>query len=409
MSTVRYARSNQMRGRGTTHFAVAVLIAGAFAGSLAGTTSASASASRVAGAAGCPAWTPVPSGNPYPGEDALQGVAVLSASNVWAVGSKSKLSEGNAVFKTLIEHWNGHSWKVIPSPNPGAGDNLLSSVTAVSANNIWAVGGYSNMAIGLDKNLILHWNGHSWKQVASPNPGSSFNDLATIRQVSAASIWIVGDYAGSDFHDRSLILHWNGHAWKQVPSPNPGKSSNILQGLAVVSASSIWTDEQFTTADASTSQILHWNGHVWRKAAAGPAGSDLVDVSASSASNAWAVGTDIKGRSLALHWNGHSWKRVPTPNLDPKKLINAPQSVTVVSPTSAWMVGAAQNFFSVFEGTAIEMHWNGHKWSMMKSPNNPGADSALFGVQATPTVSPWAVGEFGNSIMVQRTWILRCR
>jgi hypothetical protein len=75
----------------------------------------------------------------------------------------------------------------------------------------------------------------------------------------------------------------------------------------------------------------------------------------------------------------------------------------------AWMVGAAHNFFSVFEGTAIEMHWNGHKWSMMKSPNTRAANSALFGVQATPTVSPWAVGEDGNSITVQRTLVLHCR
>ena len=88
---------------------------------------------------------------------------------------------------------------------------------------------------------------------------------------------------------------------------------------------------------------------------------------------------------------------------------NAPQSVTVVSPTSAWMVGAAQNVFSVFEGTAIEMHWDGHKWSMMKSPDTKSANSALFGVQATRTVSPWVVGEDGNSIMVQRTLVLRCR
>lgn len=391
--------------------AATMLIAGAFAGAFAGTSpaSASATASRTAGAAGCPAWAPVPSGNPYAGEDALDGVAVLSASNVWAVGDKSKLSEGNAVFKTLIEHWNGHSWKVIPSPNPGAGDNLLSSVTAVSANNIWAVGSYSNQDIGLDKNLILHWNGHSWRQVASPNPGSEFDDLNTIRQVSATNIWIVGAYSGSDFHDRSLILHWNGHGWKKVPSPNPGKNSDALSGLAIASPSSIWTDEQFTQTDVPTSQILHWNGHVWGKATAGPAGSELVDVSASSPSNAWAVGTDAKGLSLALHWNGRSWKRAPTPNLDPKKLINSPQSVTVVSPTSAWMVGAAQNVFSIFEGTAIELHWNGRKWSMMKSPNNPGANSALFGVQATPTASPWAVGEWGNSNMVQRTWVLRCR
>jgi hypothetical protein len=407
MGTVKYAQGNSLSGRRAAHIAIAVLITGA----VAGTGPASASALRPAGAPSCPGWAIAGSADPDPGLNALQGVAVLSARNIWAVGDKSKTSEGNAVFRTLIEHWNGRTWKVVPSPNPGVGSDLLSSVTAVSASNIWAAGGYSDKpgVIGTDKTLILHFNGRAWKQVPSPNPGSSFENLATIRQVSAASVWAVGDYSGSDFHDRSLILHWNGHGWKQVPSPNPGKSSDALAGLAVGSASSIWTNELFTKTDGSTSQILHWNGRVWRKAAAGPAGSDLVDVSASSPSNAWSVGTDAKGRSLALHWNGRSWKRVPTPNLQPNKLINAPQSVTVVSPTSAWMVGAAQNVFSVFEGTAIEMRWNGRAWSMMKSPDTRSANSALFGVQATPTVSPWVVGEDGNSIMVQRTLVLRCR
>jgi hypothetical protein len=408
MRTVRYIRGNSRSGRWAAQIAVAALVTGA----VAGTGPASASTLRPTGAPGCPGWAITGSADPDPGLDAFQGVAVLSATNIWAVGDKSKTSEGNSIFRTLIEHWNGHSWRTVPSPNPGVGSDLLSSVTAVSANNIWAVGDYSDKAgvIGTDKTLILHWNGHSWSKATSPDPGSSFEDLATIREVSATNIWAVGDYAGSDVHDRSLILHWNGRTWKQVSSPNPGKSSDILSGLAVVSASSIWTTELFTKTNTPTSQILHWNGHLWRKAAAGPAGSDLVDVSTSSPSNAWAVGTDPKGRSLAMHWNGRSWKRVPTPNIGLKKgLINAPQSVTVVSPTSAWMVGAAHNFFSVFEGTAIEMHWNGHKWSMMKSPNTRAANSALFGVQATPTVSPWAVGEDGNSITVQRTLVLHCR
>lgn len=46
---------------------------------------------------------------------------------------------------------------------------------------------------------------------------------------------------------------------------------------------------------------------------------------------------------------------------------------------------------------------------MMHSPATGGANSALFGVQATPAVSPWALGEYGLSNQVQRTLVLRCR
>ena len=70
-------------------------------------------------------------------------------------------------------------------------------------------------------------------------------------------------------------------------------------------------------------------------------------------------------------------------------------------------VGDAQDL-STFDSTAIEMHWNGRRWSMMASPA-PGGTSALFAVQATPAVSPWAVGEYGLSTQVQRTLAFHCR
>ncbi len=400
--------------------ATAILTIGTLAGAFAGTTPASAATSPApapapapaitASGPTCPAWAVSRPPDPAVALDDLAGVAVLSAKNVWAVGQDAAGTVGP--FRTLIAHWNGRAWKHVPSPNPGIGSNYLSSITAVSASNIWAAGEYSDQSGGIaaDKTLILHWNGRSWKKVSSPSFGN-FDGLNTIRAVSATNIWAVGLDGNLGSADRSLILHWNGHAWRTVPSPNPGKASDSLAGLAIVSARSIWTNELFTTKSGtpSTSNILHWNGQAWRKAAAGPAGSDLSDLSASSASNVWDVGDDAHGHSLALHWNGHSWTRASTPNIDPRSLINVLDSVTVVSPANAWAVGVAQNVFSTFEGTAIEMHWNGRKWSMMHSPANGGANSALFGVQATATASPWAVGEDGNSDMVQRTLALRCR
>lgn len=44
--------------------------------------------------------------------------------------------------QTLVEHWNGKTWKVQPSPNPGKG-TLLFGVAATSSTNAWAVGYYN--------------------------------------------------------------------------------------------------------------------------------------------------------------------------------------------------------------------------------------------------------------------------
>src|SRR5258708_11751256 len=87
----------------------------------------------------CENWTGVPPPNPGTG-NSLNGVAVVSACDAWAVGS-------------LIEHWNGSAWTVVASPHPGAG-SILSGVQAAARTDIWAVGSYEDSLQGI-KTLAL--------------------------------------------------------------------------------------------------------------------------------------------------------------------------------------------------------------------------------------------------------------
>src|SRR6266516_6849274 len=106
----------------------------------------------------CGTWSVVASPDGSGSYNVLSGVAAVSASNIWAVGSYYARSAG--VYQTLIEHWNGTSWSVVASPNVGLQSNSLSGVVAVSANNIWAVGSYYGIPVG--RTLIEHWDGTSW-------------------------------------------------------------------------------------------------------------------------------------------------------------------------------------------------------------------------------------------------------
>ena len=63
-----------------------------------------------------------------------------------------------ALHQTLVEHWNGSAWSVVPSPNVGGSyDNALYGVAAVSANDVWAVGHDGDPITG--QTLVEHWNG----------------------------------------------------------------------------------------------------------------------------------------------------------------------------------------------------------------------------------------------------------
>jgi hypothetical protein len=156
-------------------------------------------------------------------------VTATSASNAWAVGYVFT----SAGRQSLILHWNGSTWAQVPNPNPSSSWTVLYAVTATSRTNAWAAGEYVTSDIGYT--LIEHWNGTVWTQVASPTPGGPVVRLSGVAASSARNAWAVGNYGPSTAPtEQSLILHWNGTAWTQVPSPDPGGTSgtSVLTGVA---------------------------------------------------------------------------------------------------------------------------------------------------------------------------------
>src|SRR6266699_3411654 len=119
----------------------------------------------------CGKWSVVPSPN-GDSSSGLSGVAAVSANDIWAVGtSGSQRGSG----QTVIEQWDGTQWSVVQSPSTGSLYNTLTSVAVVSASDIWAVGWQANG--GPSQTLIEHWNGTQWSVVPSPSPASVNNEL----------------------------------------------------------------------------------------------------------------------------------------------------------------------------------------------------------------------------------------
>ncbi|MDQ1520822.1 MAG: hypothetical protein QOI55_1895 [Actinomycetota bacterium] len=178
------------------------------------------------------AWTLVSA--PAASGSVLRGVAAVGPSDIWAVGSGG--ASGSATLATLVEHWNGSRWTVVPSPNANK-LNFLRGVATVSANNVWAVGDSVKDPFdgaSVYRTLIEHWNGTSWTVVPSPNIGAGNNSLAAIAARAANDIWAVGyfdDITGSIPIRHTFIQHWNGTAWSVVASPNAGTGDNWLTSV----------------------------------------------------------------------------------------------------------------------------------------------------------------------------------
>jgi hypothetical protein len=224
-------------------------------------------------------------------------VAATSAKNAWAVGYEL----AGADYRTLIEHWDGHTWKQVPSPSPSSSQNVLTGVAATSGNNAWAVG-YDLSRVY--QTLIEHWDGHTWKPVRSPTPSSIGNFLTGVATASAKNAWAVGyDFGSANY--RTLIEHWNGHTWQKVASANVGPAGrfNELTGATAISSGDAWAAGYYLGNTADQTLIEHWNGHAWKLAATpdlrGAAALNVLDaVSAASSGKVWAVGRYSDGAAL---------------------------------------------------------------------------------------------------------------
>lgn len=283
----------------------------------------------------------------------LHSVSAGSANDVWAVGSSHN---GGAPTRTLIQHWDGTQWTIVSSPSPDGQINELHGVAALSADDVWAVGyrGGTSNETPLET-LILHWDGTSWRQVISPNIAGGANQLSGIAAMSANDIWAVGSAGGAP-----LVMHWDGNAWSIVPvRVRSGLSTERFTAVSGAAASDIWVVGQgrgiFTNQTFAT--IRHWDGSRWTDkvcyaaSASNPpdgyegGGPDayFTGVGAAASNDVWAVGALGSG-PMILHWDGRAWTSVAHPRAFPNAAVL--RGVATLRGGGAWSVGLEIEFDS---------------------------------------------------------------
>jgi hypothetical protein len=273
-------------------------------------------------------------------QNTLLGVSDLPTGHAWTVGYAT---DANYVDRTLIEHYDGTTWSVLPSPSPGAGSSILFGVAAVADNDVWAVGAQQD-ANGLWTTLTEHYNGTAWTVTPSPNPGAGGDLLFGVTAVSSGSVYAVGQQAGSTFPDSLLVEHWNGSAWSAEPAP--ADSTESLPGYAVTGSDSNLTvvgDRDTYTAPFST---LAASGSPSALALAStpnqPGENNLYAAATAADGTVYAAGWSVDPAtgvysSEILHRTGSTWSLDTTP--DPGTGTNGFAGVTAIPGGGAWAVG----------------------------------------------------------------------
>ena len=139
----------------------------------------------------------------------LNAVTAVAANDIWAVGEVQSLT-GPYGLSTLIEHWNGSSWSIVPSPTPTGTLPTLTAVAHRGSNDVYAVGWDQHPdGTGVAEGLILRWNGSTWSQDTDPL-GYTLSPLYAAATVSGATQeWAAGFDLGSTGTDQALVLSNN--------------------------------------------------------------------------------------------------------------------------------------------------------------------------------------------------------
>ena len=191
-------------------------------------------------------------------------------------------------YATLAERWDGATWAIQPTPDPaGVTIGMLDGIACPAPSTCTAVGLSADGSIS-GFTLAEHWDGTTWAIQPTPNPGgTTYAELDSIACPSASTCTAAGSASG---HGPSTTLaeHWDGTTWAIQPTPSPGPAGSTFHGVAcpsrriclAVGGDSAAVGQQATLAE-------RWNGNTWTlQPAPSPAASPVSELDAVACTSA---------------------------------------------------------------------------------------------------------------------------
>lgn len=338
----------------------------------------------------CGTWVVSTAANPNGSDHViLRDVAALAPDDAWAAGEYTVVVQGSTQARTLVEHWDGNDWKVVPSPNPSPCPSCtyatFDAVAAAGPNDLWFAGGKRVQSpdgfLGTHI-FVARYDGATWTVMDTPlTTGGSGANVRDIEVVAPDDIWFFGDFIDPNSGTApALAMRWNGSSFTVVPTPYPsgGTPGWGLEAGSALGPDDIWAVGGGSDGDDSASgYIIHWDGSTWTRVQGPTPGTfqRLYAVQAIASDDVWAVGDYFQAGQgyfpLFLHWNGSAWTQVPSPG-GGRALV-------------------AFDTDHVYSGGSGIVQWDGVEWREVESFSAVIGPSVL-GLAASNLCDMWAVG-----------------
>ncbi len=294
-------------------------------------------------------WTVVPTPTTGVNFTSFYGVTA-SEGQAWAVGEYLNSSYQD---RALLERWNGSQWSIVNVPQPGSRRDMLFGATALSPSDVWVVGDQEGKN-GQFETLAEHWDGSSWAIVPTSDPGSSGNHLYAVDAVNPDNVWAAGMQLNGDSPDQGLVEHWDGTRWSVVSMPAPASADLVMLDGISATASQVWVDGEADSPEGGGQPFVagYQNGR-WTipQLPAVPDGANWTNLWGIqvAAGSVWAVGTYVdpatdNNNTLVLKGTSGTWSINPAPN--PGSGSNILGGITSVDG-QLWAAGVYDNGGSV--------------------------------------------------------------
>ena len=188
--------------------------------------------------------------------------------------------------------------------------------------------------------------------------------------------------------------------------PDQGFAGWEGEGISATSPSDAWAVGSFTDLHGRIRPAIeHFDGTAWHSIPQPqvPTGSFLTSVKALASNDAWAVGARYAPelsryavRIFIEHWDGTRWQVVQgidTVTGDDGAVLDA---VSGRSANDLWVAGATCSIARETPCAALFEHWDGHAWSVVAGPRDVGQVTKLSA--DTPT-DAWAMGYVGTDCL----------
>jgi len=229
-------------------------------------------------------------------------IAGTSPDNIWVSGWVF------GDFESVALRWNGHHWSRVTGLPKGIAGRLMMAVTG--PKDAWIFDGSGNW----------HYNGRRWRRFNLPY------SVFGVSAVSANNIWAIGEGP-----NRPVLARWHDGRWTTHRLPFINRYAALFNVLALPDGE-LW----ITGGTLGTPEIplaLHYQNGEWRRYQ-GPGGDFLGPAVPDGTGGIWAAHLTADDLTTMVHIDARGWHEVKLPGVRGKHtsvttLAKAPRSRTV--------------------------------------------------------------------------------